>query len=212
MALTKAQLKEILSNAGVEADKLNETATKILEGHTASIEALREERDELKSKLSKASEQEEELKRLQKEAEDKAGKDYETLKKEFDDYKDKVAKQEKRSAKEKAFTAILKDLGISEKHFSKIIKYSDIDSMELDDKGEVVNAKDLRKSIKDEWSDHIDKKTTTGADTATPPQRTGGATKTKAEIVAIKDTKERQAAWKEYMNAQNGDQGVSVDD
>ena len=49
MALTKAQVKEILSTAGVDADHMSDAVEKILAGHTASIDALREERDTYKA-------------------------------------------------------------------------------------------------------------------------------------------------------------------
>ena len=45
MALTKAKVKEILSKAGVEAENMDAAVDSILNGHIASIDALREERD-----------------------------------------------------------------------------------------------------------------------------------------------------------------------
>ena len=54
MALTKAQLREILSDAGADSDKIGDAVAKIIDGHTASIDALREERDTLKANLAKA--------------------------------------------------------------------------------------------------------------------------------------------------------------
>ena len=213
MALTKAQVREILSAAGVDDEHMSKAVNDIISGHTASIEALREERDTLKDKASKADELEKENAALKKDAEKYKGKDYEALQKEFDDYKDGIAKKEVRGAKEAAFTQCLKDAGVSEKHFAKIIKYSDIDGLELDDKGKLVNAKDVMKSIKDEWSDHIVKSTTKGADTPTPPKTGGGNAKTMDEIMQIKDTKERQQAIKDHFNAQlQNDSQTAVDE
>lgn len=205
MALTKAQVREILSEAGVDSDHMSAAVDKIISGHTASIEALREERDSLKEKAGKADELAEENATLKEDAKKYADKDYDKLEAEFESYKKEVANKETRSKKEEAFKSILKDAGIGERHFPKIIKYSkdEIDGLEFDESGKVKNAKDILKSIKDEWGDHVDKVETKGAATATPPKAgKGGSTMTKDEIMAIKDTSERQAALKDYLVAQ----------
>lgn len=198
MALTKAQLREILSEAGVDSDHMSTCVDKIISGHTASIEALREERDNYKKEADKVPGLEKENADLKTATE---GKDYDALKKEYDDYKDSVAKEKTRTAKETAFKAILKDAGVPEKHYAKVIKYSDIDKLELDEKGEITTAKDVLKSVKDEWGDFVETTKVSGAKTATPPKTGGGHKKTKQEIMEIKDTAERQAAWDEYLNS-----------
>ena len=53
MALSKAQLKEILSKAGVSEDNMSAAVKEIMAGHEASIEALQEERDNYKDSASK---------------------------------------------------------------------------------------------------------------------------------------------------------------
>ncbi len=45
MALTKAKVREILSEAGVDADHMTAAVGAIIDGHTASINALREDRE-----------------------------------------------------------------------------------------------------------------------------------------------------------------------
>lgn len=49
MALTKPKVREILSEAGVNEDHMTTAIGAIMEGHVASIDALREERDTAKS-------------------------------------------------------------------------------------------------------------------------------------------------------------------
>lgn len=201
MALTKAQLREILSGAGADPEKVSDAVDKIIAGHTASIEALREERDSLKESASKAEALQKELDELK--AND-SGAELAKLKKEYDDFKVSVENEKTHKAKEEAFREILKDLGIPERHFAKICKYSDIDGLELED-GKVKNAKDLAKSIKDEWSDHIEQKSVSGAKTPTPPSGVGsGSTMTKSEIMQIKDTTQRQQALRQYLQSQLG--------
>ena len=71
----------------------------------------------------------------------------------------------------------------------------------MDDKGEIENAKDLRKSIKDDWSDHIETQSQSGANTANPPANTGGKGKTLAEIQKMTDAEARQAAMLENFDS-----------
>lgn len=202
MALTKAQLREILSDAGANPEKVGDAIDRIIAGHTASIEALREERDTFKEEAKKLADVQKELDDLKAKGDDKA---LEKVQKEFDDFKAKVEGEKTHAAKESAFRAVLKELGVSEKHFAKICKYTDIDSMEMTDEGKLKDLASIRKSIKEEWADHIETAETKG--TATPrPQgaSSGGSGMTKAEIMKIKSASERQAALKEFLTAENG--------
>lgn len=204
MALSNKQVREILSQAGVSEENMNTAVSAIIAGHTASIEALREQRDEYKAKADEKEAVDAENAKLKEQLSGYEGKDYDALKKEYDDFKQGVANEKTHAKKEAAYSKLLKDAGIPERHFSKIIKYSDIDKMELDDNGELANSKDILKSVKEEWSDHIETVKVTGAKTATPPLNVGGTpVKSKDEIMAIKDTAERQRAWGEYLKAQN---------
>ena len=124
---------------------------------------------------------------------------YEALKNEFNDYKGEQAKKESRAAKEKAYRELLKAAGISEKRIDAVLKVSDVDGVELDDKGTIKGAKELTESVKSEWSDFIVTTTTKGADTPNPPANTGG-TMTRDQIMAIKDRSERRAAIAANMN------------
>lgn len=197
MALTKAQLREILSNAGAEADRISDAVDKIIAGHTASIEALREERDQYKASAQKTEELQKELDTLKKNS-----GDITKLQKEYDDFKASVENEKVHSKKVSAYKDMLKELGIPERHHAKILKYSDVDGIEVDDEGHVKNAKTVMKSIKEDWADHIETASTSGVKTPTPPaSSSGGTTMTKKEIMAIKDTTERQTALKAYLNA-----------
>ena len=119
---------------------------------------------------------------------------YTALKSEFEDYKQDQARKAEHAEKETAYRELLKDAGIAERHIPKILKYSDIDAVELDEKGKIKTAKELMKEIKEEWSDHIEQTHTQGAQTATPPVSNGKTYKSKDEIFAIKDASERQKA------------------
>lgn len=122
----------------------------------------------------------------------------EKAEKDFADYKASQTAKETKAAKETAYKAILKECGVAEKYRAIITKGADLDSMELDDKGAFKNADKLAESIKAEHADFIVKETTSGAHVDTPP--TGGNSgrySSKKEIIAIKDTAERQKAISE---------------
>ena len=207
MALTKVKVREILSTAGVDADHMSEAVNAIIDGHVASIDALREENGNLKAELKTANEKAEKLDDVQKELDDlkkqneddakaREGKDYDALKKEFDDYKAEINARDTKAAKEKALRDILKDLNISDKGAALVLKYQNFDGIELEEDGKIKGADDLRKSLKEDWGDYIVKSEKKGAETATPPGGNGGSKgyKTKDEIMNIKDRAERQQA------------------
>lgn len=205
MALTKVKVREILSTAGVDADHMSEAVNAIIDGHVASIDALREENSNLKAELKTANEKADKLDGVQKELDDlkkqneddaKAGKDYDALKKKFDDYKAEINARDTKAAKEKALRDILKDLNISDKGAALVLKYQNFDGIELEDGGKIKGADDLRKSLKEDWGDYIVKSEKKGAETATPPGGNGGSKgyKTKEDIINIKDRAERQQA------------------
>lgn len=200
MSLTR----KFLAAMEIDAEKINQ----IIDAHSETVTALRDEIDKAKAEAEKYKAESKDLEKTQKEladlqakvtadAEERKGKDYDALKKEFDDYKADQERKAVHASKEAAYREILKDAGIAEKHFSKILKYSDVDGVELDEKGKITTAKDLLKSIKEEWSDHIQQTQTQGAQTQTPPANNGGTKLTKEEILAIKDRNERQAAINE---------------
>ena len=205
MALTKAFLREAASKAGVDSEHMSDLVNEIIDGHTASIEALREKVSTLEKtakgyeeeieKLTGIQKEYEELKaQVDKDAKEREGKDYDKLKAEFDEYKESIEKRDAHSAKESAFREILKDAEIDGKYFDKIVKYSDIDSIELDGDGKIKDAADRIKAVKEEWPEYKVTTKEQGAKTPNPPANTGGNGMTKEEILAIKDTTERQKA------------------
>ncbi len=185
MALTR----KLLSALGIEADKIEQ----IIEAHTETVDALKNERDSLKSKADSYDKVKTELDQLKETA--KNGGDYAKLKQDFDDYKAAVEKEKTDSAKKEALQKIAKDAGLSEAGIAKAVKYSDLSGIELDEKGGVKDSKALLKSLREEWPEYIVKESTQGADTGNPPVGASGKSyKTKEEIFAIKDTAERQKA------------------
>ena len=184
MALTRRMLKAM----GIEEEKIDQ----IIDAHSETVDALKSERDSLKEKAEQFDKAQLELDNLRKATKD--GGDYDKLKKEYEDFKQKVQERETKAAKQAALTKIAKDAGLSEAGIAKAVKYTDLSGIELDENGDAKDAKNLIKSLREEWSEHIVKTETKGADTATPPSSTGKGKMTKDEIFAIKDASERQKA------------------
>ena len=106
----------------------------------------------------------------------------EAIKEEFESYKSEQTKKATRAAKEKAYRELLKQAGVSEKRLDTVLRVSDVDSVEIDEKGAIKGADKITESIKSEWADFIQTTTTQGAQTAAPPVNSGGSAMTKADI------------------------------
>lgn len=190
MSLTR----KFLSAFGIEEDKVDE----IIKAHTETVDALKEQRDAYKADAEKLPAVQKELDDL-KAAAEKGDKDpykvkYEALKEDFDKFKNEQKEKETHAKKESAYRALLEEAGISEKRIASVLKVSDVDAIEFAEDGKVKDADTLKASIKKEWEDFIVTKDTQGAPTATPPAGSGKTYKSKDEIMAIKDVKERQNA------------------
>lgn len=190
MSLTR----KFLSAFGIEEDKVDE----IIKAHTETVDALKEQRDAYKADAEKLPAVQKELDDL-KAAAEKGDKDpykvkYEALKEDFDKFKSDQKEKETHAKKESAYRSLLEEAGISEKRIASVLKVSDVDAIEFAEDGKVKDADTLKASIKQEWEDFIVTKDTQGANTATPPAGSGKTYKSKDEIMAIKDVKERQNA------------------
>lgn len=193
MALTR----KFLSALGIEPEKIDE----IITAHSETVDGLKKELETYRKDAEALPEVKRQLAEA-KEAAKNSG-DYDKLKKEFDDYKTEVANKETLAAKKTAVSKVAKDAGLSESGIAKVLKYTDFSTIEMDDAGNVKDGKALIKSLKEEWPEYIQTTKTEGAKTETPLGATGGkAVKTKAEILEIKDTAERQAAWRDFLAAE----------
>lgn len=176
MALTR----KFLAALGIDAEKVDE----IINAHAETVNALKDEAGKYKDKAEQLDTVQKELDDLKKSAE---GKDYDALKKEFDDYKKTVEEKETKAAKEKAYREALKDANLTEKGIEKALKYCDWESIDIDEDGKLKDAKAHVKSVREEWAEYVSKTEQKGAETATPPDGTGGGeTPSRAAQVARK--------------------------
>lgn len=211
--------RKFLTALGLEGDKVDE----IITAHSETVDALKEERDNAKKeaegykteaekykaeaeKIPALQEKVESLEKTIEDAENNKNEDawkvkYDAIKEErdklqsdFDSFKKDVSAKETKASKEKAYRSLLKEAGVSEKRFDSIIRVTDLNKIELDEEGHVKDSAEIKESIKTDWADFIPTISEKGADIANPPANTGGTTKTKSEIMAIKDRAERQKA------------------
>jgi hypothetical protein len=178
MALTKAQIKEILSEAGVPTENIDKATTKILDGHTTSLDYLREEVSKYKGEAEKLPGVQKELDDLKaiKTGDESYKEKYESTKKELDDLKAENQRKATHEAKETALTALLKELGVPETWHKRVLKGVNFDEIELTKDNTLKDPDGLKTAFTSEWGDVITKPVTKGADTAKPPAQTGGGT------------------------------------
>lgn len=196
MALTRKYLKEI----GIESEKID----LIIEAHTDTVDALKDERDKYKENADKVKGLEKELEQAKANAQtDSEWKEkFEKVNADFESYKSEQETKATKNAIKDAYRKLLKDAGVSEKRIDTVLKVTDLDSMSLDEEGKLNDSDKLTESIKNDWSDFITVQHEQGAKTTTPPSNDGGKnTMTKAEILGIKDTALRQKAISENPQA-----------
>ena len=178
MALTR----KLLKGMGLTDEQVDT----IIEAHTDTVDGLKADAAKYKADAEALPEVQKQLEKAQADLE--AGKKdswkvkYEAIKEEFEGYKTEQTKKESHAAKEKAYRALLQEAGVSEKRLESVLKVSDIDSVELDDKGAIKGADKLTESIKSEWADFITTTETRGAQTSNPPANNPSGAMTKADI------------------------------
>ena len=165
MALTRKFLEAL----GIEQTKIDE----IISAHTEVTNALKADRDSYKEKAEKYDQTKTELDKAKSEL-DKVSKDeyktkYESLEAEFNKYKTDIAEKEVKGRKEEAYKKMLKEIGVNEKSIDAILKVKDLNTIKLDDKGEIVDADTLKESEKKDWEGFIIKSEVGGQDPSTPP-------------------------------------------
>lgn len=188
--------RKFLSALGIEADKVDE----IINAHIEVVDGLKEERDGFKADAEKLADVQKKLDKAneklakQGEGETVLKEDFDKLQKEYDDYKADITAKETKRTKEHAVREFLKGVGVSEKRIDSVMKVTNLDDFELDKDGKIKDAEKHTEKAKAEWADFISTTTEKGANTANPPANNGGgSTKTKEEIMSIKDGSVRRA-------------------
>ena len=183
----------MLKAMGIEDEKIDQ----IIDAHSETVDALKADRDAYKEDAAKLAAVQKELDALKAKGDDGYKAKYEAEKAAHDALKADIAAKETKKAKTEAYRELLKGANIDEKRIATILRAEapTIDKIELDADGKIKNAEQYTQSIKSDWADFIVTQSAKGTNTATPPANGGAAsTKTKEDILKIKDAGERQKA------------------
>lgn len=188
MALTRKYLKSIgLTDEQIEG---------IIESNEETITALKGQIASLQTDANRLKDVQRELDGLKSGTDWKAKHD--ALKTEYDEYKGSVAAKENAARIESAFGRLLTEESIDPRRQAAIIRATDLSGAKLDEGGKLENEAKYRAEIQNTWSDFKISTETRPVATKTPPDG-GKVTRTVDEIMAIKDTGERQKAIAENM-------------
>ena len=195
MALTKAQVREILSAAGVTSENMSEAVDKIIDGHVTSVNALREDIAKYKADAEKLPTVQKELDDMKANTNDSWKEKHDKLKGEFDKYKGDIEAKETKAKVNNAVRSYLESKSITGDNLDLAMMACEsiIASAELDgDKLKDTTALDTL--VDSKFKRLVTHTETKGANTANPPANNGGGALTKKDIMAIKDYDERIAA------------------
>ena len=185
--------RKMLKAMGIEEEKIEQ----IIDAHSETVDALKADRDAYKEDAAKLAAVQKELDALKAKGDDGYKAKYEAEKAAHDALKADIAAKETKKAKTDAYRELLKGANIDEKRIATILRAEapTIDKIELDADGKIKNAEQYTASIKSDGADFIVTQSAKGTNTATPPANGGTATtKTKEDILKIKDAGERQKA------------------
>lgn len=161
MALTR----KALTAMGLSAEQVDS----IIEMHTETVEGLKAYKADAEKLPGVQAQLDEANKKLEA-----AGKD--DYKEKYDALVKENQQKEVRAAKEAALKGLLGELGISEKGQSLALKYTNLDTVELDSAGKLANVAAVKEAVLADWGDYKETKTQTGADVKNPPNGGGGGT------------------------------------
>lgn len=197
MALTRKMLKAM----GIEDEKIEQ----IIEEHTESTDALKQQRDEYKAKAEAKAEAKAttstEPKPKDPEPSDEYKAKYDAEKKAFEDYKANIAAEKAEADKRAKYRELIVKAGVDSKRVDSVLKVSDLSEIKVKD-GAIEGADDLVKSIKEDWADFIPTTQKVGANAPNPPKNDGGDKKLE-DIIKMQDPVARQDALAKYIEAQN---------
>lgn len=171
MALKRSELRKIVKDADMTDE---EKLTAVMDLLHSEVDDLKEEQDDLKEQLKKAQA---DLKDAQKNGggdDSEWKKKYESERDAFKKFKDDQTAKDSRAAKEAAYKKLLEESNVSAKTIDNVLKVTNFEEIELDDKGQIKDAADVKKKIESDWSGFIESTQTKGANVKNPPTNDGG--------------------------------------
>lgn len=162
MSLTR----KALSAMGIEGDKIDQ----IIEMHSETVNGLKDQISEYKTRAEKLPEITKELDELKKATEnpDEYKEKYESEKQAFEDFKKQLEIEKANSAKDKLYRQLLSENHVKSNKIDLIMRTVNLDKLELDG-DKLKDSADLNKAIINDWADFIETTEVKGTNTATPP-------------------------------------------
>lgn len=176
----RTDVRKILE--GIEGVE-NSHIDKLMDLIHAETDSLRDEKDEVQRLLDEA-------KKNGSSDSDKWKNKYEEEKKAFENFRNEITAKETRSTKEEALKKILDESKFSEVGRELAFHTTDVDGLELDEKGNIKDSTKLLKDLYSKWSKHVTDEESKG--NPTPEGNSGSGGMTKEEIMKINDPAERQ--------------------
>lgn len=162
MALTRKMLKAM----GVDDDKIEQ----IIEAHTESTDALKEENKGLKKKAEDYDAVKKELDELKAKPTDDWKEKHDAIKKEFEDYKEEQTRNETLKTKKSALKSLAENTGIKDPAILELILLkADYDKLELDGEN-VKDSETLANAFKTDYAAYVEADGKSGARVDNPPK------------------------------------------
>lgn len=191
MAFTRAEVRSILGEAHTE-----EIENKLFSLYLGEKDKLKERIDNLTSENTKLKADSEKLESVQKELDTlKGGEDwkakYEKEHTDFEAFKTSVTDKETLEQKKSAYSKLLADEQINEKHIKDVVRLTDFSKITLDKDGKLENVDALKKAIGEEWSEYkvitVQKKQQVG----NPPSGNNGSGESRARELYLNHLKQQ---------------------
>ena len=175
MALTR----KLLRSMGIEDDKIDQ----IIEAHTETVNALKDERDEFKDAAEKLPKVQAELDELKAKPDDGFKEKYEKEHADFETYKAETAKADSEREKKSLYRKLLQDAGVDPKRLDAVMRVADLSEVSVED-GAIVDADKVTEAVKSEWSDFIQTTGSKAAGVDTPPAGGNGGSENEPKDLA----------------------------
>ena len=166
MSLTR----KALSAMGIEGEKIEQ----IIEMHSETVNGLKDQITEYKSKAEKLPSVSKELEELKKSAEnpDEYKAKYESEKQAFEDFKKNIEIEKANSTKDKLYRKLLSENQVKSNKIDLIMRTVNLNDLELDGEDKLKDSENINKEILKDWQEFIETTAVKGTDTANPPCHT----------------------------------------
>lgn len=175
MALTR----KLLRSMGIEDDKVDQ----IIEAHTETVNALKDERDQYKDAADKLPQVQAELDELKGKPDDGYKERYEKEHADFEAFKERTAKDAFDREKKSLYRKLLQDAGVDPKRLDAVMRVADLSEVSVED-GAIVDADKVAEAVKSEWSDFIQTTGSKPAGVDTPPAGGNGGSENEPKDLA----------------------------